>query len=120
MRRSFRANKEMDADLVTGTRSDAQAVEFMQRRAIPKQLHRAKPSDLVKFPTSTVQQVIQRQRAELAARRGFPPSVNGVDADLIAKAQGVEGARRKAASRVDFDAFAHHQANISNILAQQE
>ena len=49
----------MDADLVTGTRSDAQAVEFMQRRAIPKQLHRAKPSDLVKFPTSTVQQVIQ-------------------------------------------------------------
>ena len=63
----------MDADLVTGTRSDAQAVEFMQRRAIPKQLHRAKPSDLVKFPTSTVQQVIQRQRAEEAAQKGFPP-----------------------------------------------
>ena len=76
----------MDADIVAGTRSDAQAAEFFQRRAIPKQLHRAKPSDLVKFPTSTVQQVIQRQRAEQAATRGFPPSVNGVDADLIAKA----------------------------------
>ena len=110
----------MDADIVAGTRSDAQAAEFFQRRAIPKQLHRAKPSDLVKFPTSTVQQVIQRQRAEQAATRGFPPSVNGVDADLIAKAQGIEGARRKAAGRIDFDAYAQHQTNIANIMAHQE
>ena len=76
----------MDAEFVAGTRSDAQAVAYMQRRAIPKQLHQAKPSDLVKFPTSTVQQVIQRQRAEEAAQKGFPPSVNGVDANLIEKA----------------------------------
>ena len=110
----------MDADFAAGTRSDAQAVAFMQRRAIPKQLHQAKPSDLVKFPTSTVQQVIQRQRAEEAAQKGFPPSVNGVDADLIVKAQGVEGAARKAASRVDFDAFEQHQSNIERILTLQE
>ena len=50
----------MDADIAAGTRSDAQAVAFLQRRAIPKRLHQATPSDLVKFPTSTVQQVIQR------------------------------------------------------------
>ena len=85
----------MDASIAAGTRSDAQAVAFMQRRAVPKQLHEAKPSDLVRFPTSTVQQVIQRQRAEEAAQKGFPPSVNGVDADIIQKAQGVEGAARK-------------------------
>ena len=103
----------MDANIAVGTRSDAQAVAFMQRRAIPKRLHHARPSDLVKFPTSTVQQVIQRQKAEIAAQRGFqfPPSVNGVDPDIIAKAQGLEGSKRKAASRVDFDAFAHHRAN---------
>ena len=110
----------MDADIVAGTRSDAQAAAFFQRRAVPKQLHQSKPSDLVKFPTSTVQQVIQRQRAEQAATRGFPPSVNGVDADLIAKAQGIEGARRKAAGRIDFDAYAQHQTNIANIMAHQE
>ena len=109
----------MDANVATGTRSDAQAVAFMQRRAIPKRLHQAKPSDLVKFPTSTVQQVIQRQQAEVAAQRGFPPSVNGVDADIIEKAQGLEGARRKAAGRVDFDAYAHHFANMQNIAKLQ-
>ena len=110
----------MHTDFAAGTRSDAQAVAFMQRRAIPKQLHEAKPSDLVRFPTSTVQQAIQRQRAEEAAQKGFPPSVNGVDSDLIVKAQGVAGAQRRAASRVDFDAFAQHQSNIERILTLKE
>ena len=110
----------MDADIAAGTRSDAQAVAFLQRRAIPKRLHQATPSDLVKFPTSTVQQVIQRTRAEEAATRGFPPSVNGVDPDLIEKAQGLENARRRAANRVDFDAYAHHRANVQNIMKLQQ
>ena len=110
----------MDADIAAGTRSDAQAVAFLQRRAIPKRLHQATPSDLVKFPTSTVQQVIQRTRAEEAATRGFGPSVNGVDPDLIEKAQGLENARRRAANRVDFDAYAHHRANVQNIMKLQQ
>ena len=63
----------MDADIAAGTRSDAQAVAFLQQRAMPKRLHQATPSDLVKFPTSTVQQVIQRQRAGEAAQKVVRP-----------------------------------------------
>ena len=73
----------------------------------------------MKMPTSSVYQLKRRAEAELAAQRGFPPSEQHVEADLLEKKQGVLIARRKANMRIDFEAFDAHRANIEGILNAQ-
>ena len=75
----------MDTSLAVGTRSDAQAQAFMQKRAIPRPV--TKVSNIteppMRMPTTSVAQLQQRHKAELAQQGGFPPSEPYVDKDLV-------------------------------------
>ena len=104
----------MDSSVVTGTRSDGQAIDFMQKRAMPKQILPAKVGPPAPMPKSSVQELRQRAEAELASQQ------------LHAKADPVkvpqEGeflARRRAAQHMDFQKFDAHVQNVTQVLNRQ-
>ena len=73
------------------------------------------------IPKSSVKQLKDRARAELAAQGGFPNTSDArVGPNLVQKEQGVLIARQKAATAVDFDAHAASVRNIENIQAHSQ
>ena len=71
------------------------------------------------MPKTSVAQLQERAKAEIAAQGGFPSGSDArVDPNLLANEQGVLIARQKAASGVDFDAHATEQRNIENMLTR--
>ena len=107
----------METSVVTGTRAPIHAKRYMQQLAKPRQVFPEDPP--MKMPSTSVYQLRRRAEAELAAQRGFPPSEQRVDADLSEQQQGPLIARRKANSRIDFEAFDAHRANIEGIMNAQ-
>jgi hypothetical protein len=71
------------------------------------------------MPKTSVAQLQERAKAEIAAQGGFPSGSDArVDSNLLADGQGVLIARQKAASAVDFDAHATEQRNIENMMTR--
>ena len=100
----------------TGTRSSAQATQYLRSRAPPKQIEAAAPPP--SLPSTSVQQLRQRAEAELASQQLLAPKEN-VRADLVQQREGELIARRKAAQRMNFQKFDAHVQNMSKVLSAQ-